>query len=126
MRVIVCGSRDWSDQRIIWNVLSTMAEECEDLEIIHGGARGADTLAGQIAESFNLPVVSMPADWKTFGRAAGPMRNKDMLGKGPDLVIAFRNDGKSSGTDHMCQIARRAGVPVRVYDIRGECYDLPR
>lgn len=126
MKVLVCGSRTWSDAGIIWNILEILADHHPDAEVIHGAARGADTIAGHAALALGFTVHSVPANWEQYGKAAGPMRNKQMLDMAPDHVLAFRLDGKSSGTDHMIKIAHRAGVPVRVVDQRGQFRDLNR
>lgn len=123
MRVLVCGSRNWTDTRIIWNAMEVLKEIGEPIEIIHGAARGADTIAGKIATAFGFEVREFPADWEKDGRAAGPMRNKVMLGTAPDLLYAFRTYGPSRGTDHMISIAYAAGVPTRMYDINGRYRD---
>lgn len=87
---------------------------------VHGAAPGADTLAG---EAVRLRRVILrddvteerhPADWAKHGRAAGPIRNREMLASGIDRVYAFRLPGDSPGTDHMVRIAQEAGVPVDV------------
>lgn len=63
---------------------------------------------------FGFNVQRFSADWEKHGKAAGPIRNRDMLKSGADLVIAFRMDGESRGTDDMIAIAVAAGVPVVV------------
>jgi hypothetical protein len=60
-----------------------------------------------------LKTLSIPADWKTHGRSAGPKRNLMMLDMKPDLVLAFW-DGKSPGTKHLIENARKRGIPVRM------------
>jgi hypothetical protein len=84
--------------------------------LIHGGATGADTLAGYAAETLDVSfgatwgVVKYRADWKKHGKAAGFKRNQQMLDEGkPDLVIAFPG-GK--GTADMVRRAEAAGVRV--------------
>lgn len=78
--------------------------------IIQGGAGGADALARGWAFSRRQELVNIPADWKTFGKAAGPIRNQAMLVKwSPDLVVAFTG---GRGTADMVNRARAAGVPV--------------
>ena len=107
MKILVCGGRDFSN-------LPAVVDELEPLkptEIIHGGASGADKLAGIFAKGWDLPCRVFPADWKTHGKAAGPIRNKQMLDEGkPDLVVAFPG---GRGTENMIQQAERAGVPVQ-------------
>lgn len=112
MRVLVCGGRDFDDGTYMCAVLDEVAPGT-DTEIIHGGAQGADFHASQIAEDDGLQVTCFPADWEEHGRAAGPIRNQQMLDEGkPDLVLAFAG---GRGTDSMCQLARIAGVEVRRY-----------
>lgn len=126
MRVIVCGSRTWDNPHPIWQSLERIAEQHPDAEIIHGAARGADSLADAAAKALGLKVTPVPADWEKFGKAAGPMRNKQMLDLAPDRLLAFRCPGQSKGTDHMITIARRAGVPCWVTDPDGRVHHLPK
>jgi len=111
MKALICGSRDFSDPVPIQKVIDTFSDT--DV-VIHGAAPGADTLAGILAEKRGLKVLAFPADWKKYGRAAGPIRNKQMLVEGmPDRVYAFYSDKKASkGTANMVMQANRAKVPV--------------
>ena len=83
---------------------------------IHGDARGADRLAGVVAEGLGFEVIAVPADWDKHHRAAGPIRNKKMLSMRPMVVLAFHADiSQSKGTKHMIEIARKAGIETRVF-----------
>lgn len=107
-RVLVCGGRDFSDGRRVREMLDWLPDvEC----IIEGGARGADMLAAGWAQAASgVRLETYPADWKNHGRAAGPIRNRQMLAEGhPDLVIAFPG---GRGTADMVEQAKAAGVPV--------------
>lgn len=113
MRVLVCGSRHFHDKKRMKEVLDSY----DITEIIEGEAKGADLLARSFGEKFGIPVRAFPADWNTFGRAAGSIRNNQMLVEGkPELVIAFW-DEKSRGTQNMINQAIKAGVEVRVVDV---------
>lgn len=118
MRLLICGSRDWTDGDLILRELSSL----RDVEVvIEGEAPGADTLARKAAEHLGLPVLPFPADWEKHGRAAGPLRNQRMLDEGkPDLILAFV-DGldTSRGTADMVSRARLAGVEVRLFSHSG-------
>ncbi len=108
-RVLVCGSRTWNDYDAIYRALASKRDEIE--VVIHGAARGADTLADRAAINLGLPVLAFPADWRRDGRSAGPIRNHVMLRKGkPDIVLAFSDNlDESHGTRHMLAIALRDG-----------------
>jgi hypothetical protein len=116
MRVLICGDRHWNAHRPIAELLSQFPA---DTVVIHGGAAGADSIAGFAARDQGLAVVAFPADWTTYGRAAGPIRNARMLNEGqPDEVHAFHNNiEKSRGTKDMVRQAREAGVPVTIHTL---------
>ena len=109
-KVLVCGGRDFADAALLDRVLCEVDNHVSIGEIIHGGADGADTMAGQWAKRFNIPVTVFKADWSRHGKAAGPRRNEKMLYEGkPDYVVAFPG---GRGTAHMVGIALKAGVHV--------------
>lgn len=120
MRVLVCGGRDFGveypEYSWIWQVLDTLYADDEDMQIISGMATGADTAGADWARARGVSLFSFPANWDKHGKAAGYIRNKQMLEEGkPDLVIAFPG---GRGTANMIKLARDAGVPVEevVYD----------
>jgi len=113
LKVLVCGSRHFNDERLMENVLKQYDISC----VIEGEARGADTLARRYAERQGISVDAFPAQWDLHGKAAGPIRNTQMLRIGkPDLVIAFLAKD-SRGTKNMIDQARKAGVNTIVVDI---------
>ena len=108
-KVLVCGGRDYHNKELLFRVLdASNASKPIDL-IIHGAARGADMLAQAWADDRGVCCLQFAADWKTDGKAAGPIRNRKMLLEEPDLVIAFPG---GSGTADMVRRARKAGVEV--------------
>ncbi len=111
MRVLVCGGRHYADRDHIWNTLTALDEQRGPFEVvIHGAATGADSEAMIWAQTLGLKHAPFQADWRTHGRAAGPIRNKRMLDEGkPDLVVAFPG---GRGTANMVKQARAAGVEV--------------
>lgn len=111
MRLLVCGSRDYKDKESLETILDNFNRSVEISVLIHGGSRGADSLAGKWATNNNIPVRVFYAQWKIHGLAAGPIRNHQMLNEGqPDLVIAFPG---GTGTNDMVSKAEAAGIPVR-------------
>jgi hypothetical protein len=111
---LVCGDRHWTDERTILSVLHSLKSEGGYRRLIHGDCVGADKIGGNIGQSLGFEVRAYPADWKTFGRAAGPIRNRQMVTEEPvELVLAFHNNlTQSKGTKSMIEIARKKDIPV--------------
>jgi hypothetical protein len=88
----------------------------EDITVISGGAKGADSLAVRAAKHLGFVFREYYADWYRFGKAAGPLRNQRMLDlEDPDLVVAFHEDIDSSkGTKDMVRRALNRGVEVAI------------
>ena len=113
MKVLVCGDRLWNTYEPIHTRLARLPK---DTVIIHGAARGADTLAWSAAINLGLQVISVPAEWDKHGKKAGPIRNLKMLDMKPDLVIAFHKDlSRSKGTLHTLQNALKREIRVEVH-----------
>jgi hypothetical protein len=114
MKVLVCGSRNWTNVAAIRRELSKLPK---DSEIVHGGARGADRIAGKIASELGLQVSVFYADWERHGRAAGFVRNGQMIDYGPDLVLAFSEDlSQSHGTADTVRRAQSSRIETRIFD----------
>jgi hypothetical protein len=123
MKILVCGDREWTDRELIKEVLSQW--KGKEVVIIEGGARGADNLANECAKELGFKVITVEADWKSYGKAAGPFRNKRMLAMRPDLVIAFHDDlGKSKGTKKCVSQARAMNVEVRIISHKQQKIDV--
>ena len=116
MRVLICGSCDWPYEcdHMIETVIKRLAR---DTTIVVGDALGADSAAAQIAREQGHLVEVFWADWRAFGKQAGPIRNRQMLdtltGKN-DCVIAFQYR-RSRGTQDTIREARRRNIPVEVH-----------
>ncbi len=110
MRVLVCGGRDYHRPAQVFSELNRIHSETPITELMQGGAKGADQLAREWAET--KPEVRRfvcKADWAKHGKAAGPVRNARMLEWKPDLVVAFPG---GRGTANMVKQAADAGVRV--------------
>lgn len=116
MRALICGSRAWDEPTLVDVVVAGLVALCgSDLTVIHGAARGADSMAASAAHRHLVDCEAYIADWDTHGKAAGPIRNQRMLEAEPDLVFAFTDDLASSrGTADMVRRAKAAGLPVYV------------
>ncbi len=108
MRVLVCGGRDYGNRDFVFYTLNRIKPTL----VIQGGATGADYLAKLWCEVNNITCQEFKADWKTFGKAAGPIRNAKMLSEGkPDLVVAFPG---GRGTADMIKQASKANTQVLI------------
>ena len=116
VRVIIAGGRDF-------NNLELMIEKCDyylsdavkkgyTIEIVSGTANGADKLGEEYAKLRGYRIAYFPADWASFGKRAGYLRNQQMANFA-DALIAFW-DEKSKGTKHMIDIAKRKQMPIRI------------
>ncbi len=116
-RVIVAGGRDFQDYELLKTSLDQQLDFNMEIEIISGHASGADALGEKYARERNLALIVMPAQWKQYGRSAGPIRNRRMLEYALELdnsrLIAFW-DGKSKGTKNMITQAQKAGLDCEV------------
>ena len=112
-RVLVCGDRNWTDRDLLFGILSEAHFYIGISCVIEGEARGADTMAREWAEERAITCEPYPANWAKFGRAAGPIRNTQMLNEGnPDIVYAFHDDiDASKGTGNMVKQAIARGLP---------------
>lgn len=109
-RILVTGGRDYADQAMLFGALDMEAEERQIYTIIQGGADGADRLARLWCHSRQCRYENYPADWRKHGKAAGPLRNQQMIDEGrPTKVFAFPG---GRGTADMVRRAKAAGVPV--------------
>lgn len=110
MRVIICGGRGYNDKEYIFRALDAIHEKTPITHVLSGMALGADTWGVIWARQRGLDTTGFHAQWKTHGKAAGPIRNRSMLEDGkPELVIAFPG-GK--GTANMIEQAKAAGVSI--------------
>ena len=114
MRILCCGDRYYKQEHVIYSRLSQYRGT--DTVIIHGNANGADRLSALVACNLGLSIISFPAKWKLYGRAAGPIRNQQMIDEGkPDLVIAFHDNIESSkGTKDMLNRAKKHNIPTEL------------
>ena len=126
LRVIIAGSRDFNDYKLLKKSaieIITKKTMLPDLtRIISGGARGADTLGERFANEMGLEISRFIPDWDGLGKRAGYVRNAEMAKFAVEdnsygVLIAFW-DGKSRGTKHMIDLAKRYGLEVHVLNYK--------
>ncbi|MFB7647181.1 SLOG family protein [Streptomyces sp. NPDC056084] len=119
-RILVTGSRDWDDEKLIRRELSRIWREvCSPVVVVHGACpRGADAHAARWAAKWpatgfdDVTEEAHPANWQINGKRAGFIRNAHMVNLGADLCLAFIKNG-SRGASHTAALAEAAGIPVR-------------
>jgi len=117
MITVICGSREIENVMYVYDAIRYVEEHTPDFNItkvVSGVASGPDTAAIRWAEKHNVPCDFHPADWTRYGKSAGYKRNKEMVDSS-EFVIALW-DGKSKGTKHSIDIARKTGKPVWVFE----------
>ena len=118
MRILITGDRDWTDIAPIRRALMAYRNH-PDVVVVHGAARGADTIAAEVAKDLGFALEPHKAEWaKHRGRSAGIVRNAEMVALGADVCLAFHADlPNSKGTKDCVSRARVAGI--RVMHIKG-------
>lgn len=118
MRVIVTGGRQYADPAHVWRTLDNIDRDLDQIRCVIDGASddvtgpyvGADYWGHQWALARTRPAMRYHADWRTYGRAAGPIRNQRMIDDGkPHLIVAFPG---GNGTHNMIALAEKAGIEV--------------
>ena len=89
MKILVCGGRDYFDSEYLFEVLDYIHNEIRITNVVNGAASGADLLSSDWANVNNIDSTEYPADWDHYGRAAGPIRNQEMVDKEKDIDFAL-------------------------------------
>jgi len=116
-RVIIAGSRTVPEnskelKQSVSLILNNIDKN--DLEIVSGGAKGADKFGENWANNRNVPVKIFPADWDTWGKSAGYKRNKQMAQYANHLIAIVDLEVESRGTRHMIDLAHRYELKIRI------------
>jgi len=98
MRILVTGDREWKDREAVERAF----DRFKPTHVIEGECRGLDLMARAVAEARGIPVTPVAAEWDSYGKAAGHIRNGAMLDLGPELVLAFHNNFKKSKGTKNC------------------------
>jgi len=127
MRVIIAGSREINNKDLVFQKIDMGLQELyywriindnSNLTLISGGALGVDTFAKEFSFFHKINFIEYLAEWTKYGKKAGYLRNIEMA-ESADALIAIW-DGKSKGTKHMIDIAKKKGLKIFVYEIT-EC-----
>lgn len=113
MKVAIVGSRSFDNYELLKHTIEKL--HFSITQIISGGAKGADSLAEQCAEEFNIPIIIHKPDWAIYGKAAGIVRNKKIIDDCEYCLVFW--DQKSYGTKSSIDYCVKAGKPLHVVDI---------
>ena len=116
MKTIIAGTRvgvtladvDLAMERSLYTVT----------EVVSGHSGAADFAGEAWARKRGIPIKLFPADWKEYGKNAGPIRNERMAEYADALVALW--DGQSRGTANMIQNAKRYGLMILTHRIRSQ------
>jgi hypothetical protein len=110
MKTIIAGCRDFNDYHALVQKLDHFRKEHEVTEVVSGCASGADACGEAYAKAYDIPIKLFPANWNKHGRAAGPIRNREMAEYADQLFAVW--DGKSKGTKNMIDTMNKLKKPV--------------
>lgn len=119
MRLVISGGRYFNDVALLWRTLDEIHNETPVQLLVEGASDdvtgpyiGADFWAHQWALARQVPCIRERAEWKKLGRAAGPIRNGNMLkGYLPDRLVAFPG---GRGTANMVSQSEKAGLVIQI------------
>lgn len=120
LSTIVAGSRDITNYEVVRAAIDSAPWGV--FELISGCARGVDTLAERWAAETRTPVIRYPADWRTYGKSAGPRRNREMAAYAEALILIWFGD--SRGSADMLKTATERGLLI--HEVRLPRVPMPR
>jgi hypothetical protein len=119
IRVLITGDRGWYCLELARRVLGRLGDRwgVDNLIIVHGCAAGVDTAFDHAAKMARLKIDPNPADWDRYQRAAGPIRNREMVEAGASFCVAVHRDlATSKGTKDCVSQCLKAQIPVYLID----------
>lgn len=119
VKLLVAGSRTFNDKEFAFRKLDNLVSRLTGgysqrmIDVVSGCARGADAIGEEWSKLRGFGRILMPADWKTHGKAAGQIRNAEMVSIAD--CACFFWDGVSKGTQGAIKLAEAKGIPVRIF-----------
>jgi hypothetical protein len=117
-RIVIGGYRNFNDYEIFKDFVDLCIRDKTEITILSGHCKGTDLMAERYAKEKGFALEIHPADWKKYGKAAGPIRNRQMV-ENADTVIAFASE-TATGTKNLIQNAKKLDKELFVKDV-GEC-----
>lgn len=128
LRLLITGSRSWDNINYIRSIFTLISDEFgDDITLVSGACpQGADRLGEIVAAELGWGIELYPADWNTYGKRAGFVRNSQMIDTEPDIVVGFVRNG-SKGASMTVNLGKKKGFPVTVHnwtDYPYTCYTV--
>ena len=122
-KIIICGGRHFNDYGLLMtrlnDIIASKKVDIKQVEIVSGHCEGADMLGEKCAADLGAKCTVFSAQWKKYGRSAGPIRNKQMIDYIKDcdnpIVLAFVNE-RTKGTRNTVSLAQKNNIPVFQYE----------
>lgn len=117
LKILICGGRHFCDYALLESVVGKVAKDYNfsEIEIVSGHCIGADRLGEAYAKKHNVSLKIFPAEWKKYGKRAGPIRNKQMI----DYIAAYENkiviaftSPNTKCTKNTIALAKKANIHV--------------
>lgn len=115
MKVIIAGSRNFTDYETLKAELNILLIHKNIIEIVSGGAKGADILGEKYANEYEIKIKQFIPNWDLYGKSAGYKRNEQMAIYATHCVCFW--DGVSKGTKHMIDLAEKHNLKLKVIKI---------
>ncbi len=117
MKVVIAGPRDLNFLKAFVIADAVRTSGFEVTELVHGGASGVDRAGELWAKDASVPTRAFYPYWKTHGRAAGPIRNREMAAYADALIVVKQKGVDTPGTSSMIREAEKAGLPVHIEEL---------
>jgi hypothetical protein len=118
MKLAIVGGRDFDNYALLSTIVDELRTRFTITEIVSGGAAGTDSLGKRYAQDHTLPLMVFEPNWKKYGKAAGVIRNTDII-VNADIVLAIW-DGASKGTNDSIRKAKKYNKRLFVHDYKGQ------
>lgn len=117
IRLLITGSRSWDNIHYIRSTFMSLAVDFgDDITLVSGACpTGADRLGEIVAAELGWEIERYPADWNTYGKRAGFVRNSQMIDTSPDMVVGFVRN-KSKGASMTVTLGKNRGLLTFVHD----------
>lgn len=125
MKYAIVGSRHFNDLNFIKKVFNRLYVLKDGDSFVSGGASGADSLAEDFANEIGLPIEVIKADWDTYGKAAGPIRNEKIVKK-CDILLAFLDGDVTKGTSSAIELAKKHNKTIVVANKKDSSVKIAR